>query len=60
VNEEHCQMCEDCEARESKLNHWERDFIAKISDQLADGLVLTALQADMLKAIHLIRIEAAS
>lgn len=49
--DEHAQMIEDCENRESKLSDWERSFIDSISKQMADGRTLTEKQAERLDAI---------
>lgn len=32
--DDHAQMIEDCEARESKLSEWEHEFIDSIGRQL--------------------------
>lgn len=36
-DEENEQMIKDCEARESRLNDWERSFIDDVGRRLADG-----------------------
>lgn len=51
VNEEHQQMVQDCENRESKLTDWERGFIDGLGKQLADGHRLTDKQAERLDEI---------
>ena len=45
------QMVEDCEARESRLSDWEREFIASISEQLGKGRTLTPKQAETLERV---------
>jgi hypothetical protein len=50
-HEEHAQMVDDCETRESKLTDWERSFIDSLSKQLADGRRLTEKQAERLEEI---------
>lgn len=49
--EEHVQMVDDCEKRESKLSDWERGFIDSIGRQLAEGRSLTDKQVERLDAI---------
>ncbi len=44
-------MVEDCEARESRLSPWEREFIDSIRHQLDQGRTLTIKQADTLDTI---------
>lgn len=51
AHDEHVQMVEDCENRESKLSDWERTFIDSISVQLSQGRPLTEKQAERLDAI---------
>lgn len=51
THDEHIQMVEDCEQRESKLTDWERSFIDSLSKQLADGRRLTEKQAEQLDEI---------
>ena len=51
THDEHLQMVEDCETRESKLTDWERSFIDSLSRQLADGRRLSEKQADRLDDI---------
>lgn len=46
--DEHAQLLEDCEAREDRLNDWERNFLDSISRQLAGGKRLTPIQAETL------------
>jgi len=49
-DDEH-QMIKDCEARESKLDDWERGFIDSIGNQLAEKEFLTTKQCDKLGEI---------
>ncbi len=49
--EDHAQMVEDCEKRESRMDEWEQDFISSLSDRLGDGKSLTDRQADKLDEI---------
>lgn len=51
THEDHQQMVQDCENRESKLTDWERTFIDYISAQLADGRRLSEKQAERLDEI---------
>ena len=51
THEDHIQMIDDCEKRESKLTDWERTFIDSIHTQLATGRPLTEKQAERLDAI---------
>lgn len=48
---EHLQMIDDCEARESRLTEWQRDFIDSISMRVARGESLTPKQAETLESI---------
>lgn len=48
---EQAQMVEDCEARESRLTDWERNFVDDIGKQLANGRDLTKKQADRLDEV---------
>lgn len=48
---EHAQMIEDCEKRESNLSDWERSFIDSISMQMSRGGSLTDKQAETLDRI---------
>jgi hypothetical protein len=48
---EHAQMITDCEARESKLTDWERNFIDDMSRRLTNGHALTVGQEDTLDSI---------
>ena len=45
------QMIDDCEARESRLSDWEREFIASISEQIGKGRTLTPKQAETLERV---------
>jgi hypothetical protein len=45
------QLIDDCEARESRLDDWERGFLDSIKAQLAGGKALTERQAEKLGAI---------
>lgn len=45
------QLIADCEARESRLSDWEREFIDSLQRQLADGRSLTNRQAETLDTI---------
>lgn len=49
--DEHQQMVEDCEKRESRLDDWQRSFIDSIGRQLAEGRALTKAQADKLDEV---------
>lgn len=51
THDEHAQMVEDCEKRESKLTDWERSFIDSLSKQMADGRRLSEKQAARLDDI---------
>ncbi len=51
TQEEHAQMVQDCENRESKLTDWERSFIDSIGRQLADDRGLSDAQATRLDEI---------
>lgn len=48
---EHAQMIEDCEARESRLSDWERSFIDSIGGQISAGYALSPKQAETLDKI---------
>ena len=50
-NAEHQQMVDDCEARESRLSEWERDFIDSLKHRLASGQALTTNQAGRLDEV---------
>ena len=49
--EENLQLVEDCEARESRLDNWQREFIESIGRQLRQGRGLTAAQQDKLNEV---------
>lgn len=51
THDEHQQMVQDCENRESKLTDWERGFIDSISKQLTEGRRLSEKQAARLDEI---------
>lgn len=51
THDEHQQMVQDCENRESKLTDWERGFIDSIGRQLAASKPLSEKQAETLDAI---------
>lgn len=51
MSDEHISMIDDCEARESRLTDWERDFLESIREQIEDGRVLTEKQSAKLDAI---------
>ena len=44
-------LVEDCEARESRLTDWERDFVDSVRRQLEAGRALSKKQADTLDEI---------
>lgn len=46
--EENLQLIEDCEARESRLNDWERGFLDSIRRRIEAGDSLTEKQTDIL------------
>ena len=48
--DEHHQMIEDCEARESRLSDWEREFLDSIKKHM-ETRALTVKQAERLDAI---------
>lgn len=48
-NDEHLQMIEDCEQRESRLTEWEQTFVDSVKDQLGRGRALTEKQAETLE-----------
>lgn len=50
-SEEHWQMVQDCETRESKLSEWERSFIDSVGKQLADDKTLSPKQIETLDKI---------
>jgi hypothetical protein len=49
--EEWAQMVADCEARESRLTDWQREFIQSIGEQLRGGRALTQKQSDTLDSV---------
>lgn len=50
-HDEHLQMVEDCENRESKLTDWERTFIDSIRAQLEADRPLSGKQRETLDSI---------
>lgn len=48
---EHLQLVEDCEARESRMTDWERTFIDDIGRKVARGLGLTEREAARLNEV---------
>lgn len=50
-HDDHAQMIQDCESRESKLTDWERTFIDSLTKQVADGRALTEAQSEKLNEI---------
>lgn len=51
THDEHLQMVDDCENRESKLTDWERSFVDSIKDQLGRSRALSDKQAETLDRI---------
>lgn len=51
THDEHIQMVEDCENRESKLTDWERGFIDSLRNQVDAGRQLSEKQAARLDEI---------
>jgi predicted small metal-binding protein len=51
MTSENLLMVEDCEARESRLTDWEREFIESIRRRLESGHGLTDKQQDTLDKI---------
>lgn len=49
--DDHLQMIEDCEARESRMSNWERDFIASCSERLGEDKSLTPGMSEKLEEI---------
>ena len=49
--DEHLQLIEDCEQRESRLTEWERDFIDSVKDQIGRGRRPSVKQIDALDSI---------
>lgn len=50
-NAEHLTLIDDCEARESRLTDWERNFIDSLRAHLNDGKALSIRQSDSLDDI---------
>jgi HD superfamily phosphohydrolase YqeK len=48
---EFLEMIEDCEARESRLTDWERNFLDSVSGRLAAGKPLSVKQIEVLTTI---------
>lgn len=51
MNDDHLQLIEDCENRESRLSDWDRSFLDSIKRQLEGGGTLTEKQSDKLDEI---------
>lgn len=51
TQDDHQQMVQDCENRDSKLTDWERGFIDSLGAQLAKGHRLSEKQAERLDDI---------
>jgi hypothetical protein len=51
VNAEHQQLIDDCEARESRLGNWDREFVDSVKARLASGGSLSPKQAAKLDEI---------
>jgi hypothetical protein len=49
--QEHLQLIDDCEARESRLTDWERGFMDTTRNQIGKGRALTEKQAERLQKI---------
>lgn len=49
--DEHIQLIEDCERRESRLSEWEVGFIASLREQLERGRSLSDKQIDVLDRV---------
>jgi len=49
--DEHAQMIEDCETRESRMSEWERSFIDSINTQIGAGRGLSPKQTEVLDRI---------
>lgn len=48
---EHLEMIEDCEARESRMTEWEVGFIDSIRNQIENGKRLSTKQEEKLDRI---------
>lgn len=46
--EEYLQLIADCEARESRLNAWEREFVSSLRSQIERGRAPTPKQVEAL------------
>lgn len=51
ATDEHLEMTEDCEVRESRLTEWECKFIDSISNQIKSGRKLSPKQEETLNRI---------
>lgn len=51
MNDEHEQMVADCEARESRLSDWEREFVDSLRTRIDAGKSLTGQQSDVLERV---------
>lgn len=51
ATDEHLEMIEDCEARESRLTEWECKFIDSIRNQIEEGRKLSPNQEETLNRI---------
>lgn len=51
ATDEHLEMIEDCEARESRLTEWECKFIDSIRNQIDEGRKLSPNQEETLNRI---------
>jgi hypothetical protein len=51
MSNEQYQLIEDCEARDSRLGDWDRNFLDSVKRQLESGRPLTQKQSDTLEAI---------
>lgn len=49
--DEYERMLRDCEARESKLSNWERQFVDSLQQRIARGGSLTPRQCETLDKI---------
>ena len=51
MRDEHLQLIDDCEKRESHLSDWERGFVDSIARRIQNGGMLTVKQEETLNAI---------
>jgi hypothetical protein len=49
--DEYLTLCDDCEARESRLSDWERGFVESIRSRLENKIPLTPKQTEMLSNV---------